>query len=205
MAAEAPEVTRQSIEVRESSRRRWDERLVLRFPAIAYALTRWLTRLSPTSALRRATLRHVWRRVLEAANRGDWEAAFAILPPDYEAHPPADFAALGFGAVYRGREERLQVQRRWMEVLGDFQQEAKELIDLGDRILLLAWMRGTGLGSGVGFEGEWAYLITFRDGRISREDVFRSHSEALEAAGLAAVDRCDDQRERRDSNPRPPA
>jgi ketosteroid isomerase-like protein len=184
MREKAPEVARQPIELRESKRRHWDERLLMRFPGVAYALTRWVTRLSATSPARRAIVRHVWRRVLEAANRGDYEAAFAILPPDYEAHPPSDFAALGFGSIYRGREERLQVQRRWMEVLGEFQQEAKELIDLGDRMLLLAWMRGTGVGSGAEFEGEWAYLITFRDGRIRREDVFRSHAEALEAAGL---------------------
>ena len=72
-----------------------------------------------------------------------------------------------------------------MDQLGDFQQEAKEVIDLGDRLLLLGWMRGTGVGSGAEFESELAYLIQIERHRLHRERFFRSHAEALEAAGLS--------------------
>ena len=178
-------IVRQPITLRSSSRRGIPERLVMRFPGTAYALTRALTRLRPTSRIRRATLRYVARRVLEAANRRDYEAAFAILPPEYETHAPQEFVVLGFQPVYRGPDERLQMQLRWMDELGDFQQETKEVIDLGDHILVLGWMRGTGLGSGAEFESELAYLLEISNGRLSREDLFRSHAEALEAAGLS--------------------
>jgi len=184
MGEEAIHVVRQPIALRQTSRRRLDERLVVRFPGIAYALTRALTRLSPTSRVRQATVRYVARRVLEAANRHDWEAAFAILPPGYETHSPQEFVGLGFKPVYRGPDERLQMQLRWMDELGDFQQETKEVIDLGDRILVLGWMRGTGLGSGAEFESELAYLLEISNGRLSHEELFRSHAEALEAAGV---------------------
>lgn len=184
MAEEGVDVVRQPIALRASRRRRLDERLVLRFPRIAYAVTSGVARLRPSSRIRRAIVRYVWRRVLEAGNRGDYEAAFAVLPPDYETHPPPELVGLGFEPLYRGRDERLRLQLRWMDQLGEFQQEAKEVIDLGDRILLLGWMRGTGLGSGAEFESEVAYAVEFAGGRLSQEHFFRSHAEALEAAGL---------------------
>jgi ketosteroid isomerase-like protein len=135
--------------------------------------------------MRRAMVRFVWRRILEAANRGDWEAAFAVLPPDYETYPPPEVIGLGFEPMYRGPDERLRLQLGWMDQLGEFQQEAKEVIDLGDRIVLLGWMRGTGLGSGAEFESEIAYVIDIEDGRLSREHFFRFHAEGLEAAELS--------------------
>jgi hypothetical protein len=185
MAEESVRAVRQRITLGLATRRRLDERLLVRFPAIAYAVTRLLTRLPPTSRIRRATLRYVVTRVLEAANRGDWDAALAILPPEYETHPPAEMIGLGFDPVYRGPEGRLQLQNLWMDQLGEFEQETKEVIDLGGRILVLGWMRGTGLGSGASFESELGYLVFLSNGRLSHEHFFRSHAEALEAAGLS--------------------
>ena len=178
------EIVRQRFRLRESRRRRWDERLYVRFPGIAYALTRGVMRLRPRSLVRRALLRHQWRRALEAANRGDWEAAFAPVPPRYESFTPPDLAGLGFEPVYRGPDGRLRYQLTWIEQLGDFHQETEELIDLGDRMVLLAHMKGTGLGSGAEFKSELGYLITISDGQLIREESFRSHAETLEAAGL---------------------
>ena len=186
MGEDGIRVVRQPIALGSAPRRRLDERLVVRFPGLAYALTRALARLPPTSRIRRATIRYVSQRVLEAANRRDWDAAFAILPPEYETHPPEEMVGLGFDSVYRGPEGRLRLQNRWMDELGEFEQEAKEVIDLGDRILLMGWMRGTGLGSGAAFESELAYLVEFSDGRLRHEHFFRSHAEGLEAAGLSA-------------------
>jgi hypothetical protein len=185
MGEESVQAVRQPIVLRSAPRRRLDERLLVRFPGIAYALTRALTRLPPTSRIRRATLRYISQRVLEAANRRDWEAAFAILPPEYETHPPEEMVGLGFDPVYRGPEGRLRLQNRWMDELGEFEQEAKEVIDLGHRVVLLGWMRGTGLGSGAAFESELAYVVEFSDGRLRHEHFFRSHAEAFEAAGLS--------------------
>ena len=58
------------------------------------------------------------------------------------------------------------------------------MIDLGDRVLCLGRMKGTGASSGAAFDTEVAYLFTVSAGRIVREQDFRSHEEALEAAGL---------------------
>jgi hypothetical protein len=184
--AEEREVVRQRFDLRETTRRRGDERLLLRFPKLGYALTRALTRRPPSSRLRRAVLRHAVRRALEAANRGDYEAAFALIPPWYETHAPPELVGLGFERVYTGPEERLRLQRQWIDTIGDFKQEPGEIIDTGDQVLFLTHMSGAGVGSGAKSEGELVYLITVSEGRLVREDMFRSRAEALETAGLSA-------------------
>jgi hypothetical protein len=68
--------------------------------------------------------------------------------------------------------------------LGDFQQQTEEILDLGDRLLLLGHMKGVGASSGLSFDSEVAYLISLSRGRMVREQSFRSHAQALAAAGL---------------------
>jgi ketosteroid isomerase-like protein len=179
------EVVRQPIDVRARSHRGSVERLGLRFPRAAALLVRAGVRLSPRSRLRQAMVRYALRRSIEAVNRGDLEAAFMLISPDFETVPPPELVGLGFDPVYRGREGRLRFHRMWIAELGDFQQEIKEVIDCGDRVLLLAQMKGTGSSSGAGFEDEAAYLFTISAGRMIREQEFRSHQEAVKAAGLS--------------------
>ena len=109
----------------------------------------------------------------------------ATITDDYEAHPPPDLVSLGFAPVYRGRADRLRYQLAWVAELGDFQQVMEEVIDLGDRFLVLGHMTGSGTASGAVFEGEIAYLWTQSGGQLRREQSFRSHQEALDAAGLS--------------------
>lgn len=161
------------------------ERLYLRFPGLGDRLTRSVLRRPPGSSVRRTMIRLALRWALESANRGDWEACFAALPPNYETYPPPELVGLGFKSVYLGRDERLGLQLQWMDEWGEFQQEGKELIDLGDWIVLLVWMRGKGLGSGAEFGSELSYVVEIEKDRLRRERFFRSHAEGLEAAGLS--------------------
>ena len=46
-------------------------------------------------------------------------------------------------------------------------------------------MRGTGRESGVEMQADYAYVWTFRDGRIVRIRSYGNTAEALEAAGLS--------------------
>jgi ketosteroid isomerase-like protein len=129
-------------------------------------------------------LRYAVRRAFEAINRGDDEAAMVVLAVDCESSPPPELVQVGFDPVYRGRQERLRLQRTWVADLGEFQQEVEELIDCGDQVVILARMRGTGLGSAAPFESQGAYVLTLTAGRVVREQMFTSHREALQAAGL---------------------
>jgi hypothetical protein len=71
------------------------------------------------------------------------------------------------------------------EEWGDFRYQPDQMIDLGDRILLLGRMIGSGPSSGVGVDSEWADLCMLANGQVIREQVFFDRVEALTAAGLA--------------------
>ncbi len=185
MSRENVEVVRQSIAARPSSRRRVRERLFLRFPQVAATVARLVLGLPPRSRLRQVMIRDAFRLAVEAANRKDHEAAFVLLPPDYEAILHPELVGIGFDPLYRGRDGRVRLQQQWESELGEFENDPQEIIDLGDRVLLLGRMRGVGRGSGAAFDSEVAYLITLSGGRMIREQVLRSHNEALEAAGLS--------------------
>jgi len=184
MSKENVEAVRQPIAVRHTSRRRLDERLASRLPRSVAFLFRGVLRLPPSSRLRRAVIRHGVQRAVEATNRGDFEAAFALHAPHVELNSPPEMVGLGEEAVTRGREERVRFQRSWTAQWGEVRLEPDEVTDLGDHVLVVGRMRGSGLSSGAGFDNEWANLTTLSAGRVIREQIFRDHDEALEAVGL---------------------
>jgi hypothetical protein len=183
--AEKRDVVRQHIDLRETKRRRLVDRVYMRFPRLVQAVTRSILRRPPTSLIRRRMIRHEFRRLLEAGNRGDHEASLTSVPSDYESITPPELVSLGFEPTYHGQEGRLRFQLTWIGELGEFQQDQAVVFDTGDQLLLLVRMKGSGLGSGAEFESEIAYLITVSSrGELLRERSFRSHAEGLEAAGL---------------------
>ena len=184
MALDDVEVVRQPIGVSAESRRRLGDRLALRLPRGLAFLARAVWRLPPSSRLRQAVVRRMAQSVLEAVNRGDFEAAFGLHDRDVELRSPPDMIGLGEESVTSGREERVSFQRKWNAQWGDVRFEPDEVIDLGDRVLVVGHVKGTGISSGAPFDSEWANLVTISAGRVVREQVFMSHHAALEAVGL---------------------
>ena len=167
------------------SRRRPAERLTLRFPGVVALGGRALERLSPRSRLRQKLVRRAARLFLGAYNRKDFEAAYALFHPDCETLIPHQLVTVGaFEPIVRGSQARLSVQRRWHAEWGEFRIESTEVIDLGDRVVMLGYVRGSGLSSGAGIDSEWGVVCTIAAGWIVREQVFLDHGEALEAVGL---------------------
>jgi ketosteroid isomerase-like protein len=185
MAQENVEVVRQPLTVAPDSRRRPEEGAGLRFPGVLTRLNRLAFRLPPRSRLRQAVVRRATQLGLEAVNRGDFEAAFVLYDPLVELITEPRFVELGFERVYRGREERIRFQQRWVAEWGDFQFAPEELVDLGDdRLFVSGRIVGSGLSSGASFDSDWAVLFTLSAGRVIREQYFVDHAAALEAAGL---------------------
>ena len=108
-----------------------------------------------------------------------------MLSVTCESHPPPEFVPLGFAPVQRGRQERIRFQRAWNAELGEWHQEVEEVIDCGDRVVVLVRMKGTGHSSAVPFDRPGAYVLTIQEGAAVREQVFLDHDQALRAAGLA--------------------
>jgi ketosteroid isomerase-like protein len=182
MSQERFEVVRQPLALSDHSRRRLEERLAVRFPRLLAFLARAISRLP--QRLRRAVLRRAVETGWEAMNRGDLEAGLVFYRQDVESIFDPGWVALGFENT-RGRDERLRTLTRFYAEARELRFEPEELIDLGaDRLLVIGRMKGSGISSGAPFDSEWANLVTISAGRVIRDQVFMSHREALEAAGL---------------------
>ena len=62
---------------------------------------------------------------------------------------------------------------------------AEEFIDARNRVLVRAYFRGRGRGSGLEVDTRFYELYTLRRGKIVRVDEFTELEEALEAAGVS--------------------
>lgn len=79
-------------------------------------------------------------------------------------------------------EEFVAQMREWLAVWGrPLTIDAEELIESGDRILVMVRWKGHGKGSGVEIEATGAHLWTFRDGLAVRYEVYRDREEARAA------------------------
>jgi ketosteroid isomerase-like protein len=116
----------------------------------------------------------------------DTEAAISVLAElwDPEIEWDGGDAVLDISGVYRGREAVRQWWREWYGAWETLQFEY-ELVDAGDRVVILVDMRMRGRSTGIEVPfGKFAWVTTFRDGLIVHVKVYMSQSEALEAVGL---------------------
>jgi hypothetical protein len=187
MSQDNVEVVRKPLRVRERSSRTLDQRLALRFPRLVDAYARLFGRLPPSSRLRQAFMWRNARLSVEAINRRDLDSLLmGHYHPDFEVHPQRGLVEAGFAEpCYRGPAGYREWVSSWFEAWGaDMRVEPVELIDLGERIVLLAELRLRGQASGVAFTGEFASVVTLKHGRALRDEGYVNHAEALEAVGL---------------------
>ena len=126
------------------------------------------------------------RGAIDAFNRGDYEAALAVLDEDVEWHVP-DVAALdapASGAV-RGREGVSKVFGRWLGAWEPFSFEMTEILGHGEQVFLAGLQRGRGRHSGVDVSVPTFHVCTLRDRRIVVMRTFSDRAAALKAAGLS--------------------
>jgi ketosteroid isomerase-like protein len=185
MSEEHAEVVRKPLRVRERSSRTLDQRLAIRFPKYPRIVSRLVSRLPPRSRLRQAALWRTSRLGIEAFNRQDFEAVLVNYHPGFEFCPPRELADLGIvDPSYRGHAGYLRFMSSWFGAWGAFRFEPQELIDLGDRAVILAKMAGRGGGSGVVVDQRFAAVYDQRDGMVIRQQDYFEPAEALEAVGL---------------------
>src|SRR3954447_7843130 len=113
MSQENVEVVRLPMALEARSHRGLDERIFLRFRAVATSLTRVAWRLPPGSRLRRQVIVRAAQTGVAAINRGDFESSFLLYHRDVEIITPSQLVAIGFDPSYRGLEARFDYQRRW--------------------------------------------------------------------------------------------
>jgi uncharacterized protein len=123
------------------------------------------------------------RRRYEAFARGDLDAAFDRLGPDFEWLPPGESLTAG---TYRGAEAVKAEVATWTEPFEDFRWEATEIIGAGDQVLVAGRMSGRGKGSGAGARVDEYHVWNFEGDRPLRVRMYRERGEALAAAGIEA-------------------
>lgn len=105
------------------------------------------------------------------------QIVFVRIMPEVPAGP-------GGAGEWRGLEETSQAILDWLHHWEDVRDEAEEFIDLGDRVVALSRMTARGGQSGVPVETALASIVTLRDGRIVRWELFWDRATAMRAAGL---------------------
>jgi ketosteroid isomerase-like protein len=122
-----------------------------------------------------------------AYNRRDDEVALLPFDAEVEARQ-AEASGVTIGAdlerSWRGRAGFRRMWDEWDKAWTDSRIEPKELIDLGERILVLHTFVARGRRSGADVRQPAAQLHTFRGGRVVRWEQWWSWDEALEALGL---------------------
>jgi ketosteroid isomerase-like protein len=105
-----------------------------------------------------------------------------LLDPDVEWHGTT--GGLSKGVVSRGPEAAarfmLDDSLEWDELV----YEPRELIEVGDAVVVLQHERRRGRQSGVEVEADTAAVFRLRDGRIWRCQGYMEQDEALRAVGL---------------------
>jgi ketosteroid isomerase-like protein len=121
----------------------------------------------------------VVRATLAAWNAGDMDAVGEFLDSDIVVRMPEDWfepIAIGREAVLRGWGEAREI---WAE---DILQPTSDFIDVGNRVALRFIWRGEGRVPDS--QMEFTAVYTVRNGKISNQESFWDHAEALEALGL---------------------
>jgi ketosteroid isomerase-like protein len=77
---------------------------------------------------------------------------------------------------------------QWAEMFEAIEIRAEKVIDPGDKVFSWIQFAGKGVASGALVEMEFAYVWTFREGKVVRVEEYFDHAEALAAVGLSEQD-----------------
>ena len=134
----------------------------------------------------------LWRVNIEGSFRPgtgefDEEATVSKMAELWDPKMELDMSAFegpDIGGVYGGIEAVRQFWRDWFAAWETLEFEY-ELVDAGDRVVMLLEQRMRGRSTGIEVSlGKYAQVATLRDGLMVRWKLYLSQSEALEAAGL---------------------
>jgi ketosteroid isomerase-like protein len=120
-------------------------------------------------------LRAAW----EAWNRGEFD--MSMLDPNVVF----EGTVLPDDETYRGHEGVLRAWARWTEAWEEFTTEVEQIVDGGERLVLICTVHLQGKHSGAATTLRYADLYTLRDGKVIHIRPYVNPAEALEAAGLS--------------------
>ena len=123
------------------------------------------------------------RKSFDAIGRGDVDALLDLYDPDIEFEPLTGTRVETGG--YRGHQGVRRYFEEASEVWDEVRPVAGEITTTGDQVVVFGHCSIRGKASEIETDSPCSWVITVRDGKITRHRVYRTTSEALEAAGLA--------------------
>ena len=123
------------------------------------------------------------RRAFEEFNRDGVDAMFDSYWDPEIVWDMTPTGIPGYG-IYSGYDEVKAFFADWYSAFDGLEVEIEELVDRGDRVLVMARQRGRGVTSLAEVELAIAVVLTLRVGKVVRADNYLDRSLALEAAGL---------------------
>ena len=127
--------------------------------------------------------RRLWEQLTEAAATGQATPLPAFgWDPEVEYIEDPRWPGAG---VYRGAEAIQARFAEYLDVLGRTDMSVVELLDAGNAVISIFRTGGESAQTGLPFEHEWAYVWTFRAGRVVEWRAYFDKGEALEAVGLS--------------------
>jgi ketosteroid isomerase-like protein len=122
------------------------------------------------------------RRMYEAFHSGGVSGALSYFDADVLVDTGNARPDLSVG---KGREYLGELVSSWAATWEGWRDEAEEMRDLGNRVLVVSVQRGRGKESGVEVELRYAILYDLANGVIISVRMYGTVAEALEAAGLS--------------------
>ena len=122
------------------------------------------------------------RQVFTLWRRGDFEGGRDYFDDACEVR----FSTSSFllSGTHRIGRQALRAWVDFVEAFETFETGIDKVLDRGERVIALAWIRGRGRTSGVDVDAQVGTVFTFRDGKIVRYEL-TDKREALAAAGLS--------------------
>jgi ketosteroid isomerase-like protein len=165
-----------------------DERILVRFPALARRLLYLGSRFPKKSRLRRMWQRRLSSLATSAANRRDFDVLLMGFAPDIDyrvvSAGPGGWVAPDLVGHHYGHAGYRHVWRMMLDGFGDLTLQPEELLDFGDRWISVTRLRGHGSGSGAPIDQLLFQVFTFRRGLVVKQEDFGELGEALQAVGL---------------------
>ena len=123
---------------------------------------------------------------VEVIRRGyeDWAATGELQTPTDLVW---DVSHLGWPdqQIYQGAEGAHQFLAEWADVWDDWELEAEDYVDAGERVVVIVNQRGRSKATGIPVDMRFAQVWTLQDGRGVRTELYASVDEALEDVGLS--------------------
>jgi uncharacterized protein len=123
------------------------------------------------------------RKSFAAMGRGDLDALLDLYARDIEFKPLTGTRVETGG--YRGHQGVREYFKEADEVWDEVRPVAGEITTTGDDVVVFGHCSIRGKASEIETDSPCSWVITVRNGKITRHRVYQTNSEALEAAGLS--------------------